>query len=94
MAQKRDGKPFIVILILLLAFMIYTSKYVSAEIDPEHSYIIFQDDFETSEARDWTINNPPEAPQGSSMRIETDDGNQVLCSRGRARVTGFPRFCS
>ena len=83
MAQKKDGKLFIIILILLLAFRIYSSKYVSAEIDTEHSYIIFQDDFETNEAGDWTINISPDAPQGSSMTVETDDGNQALCSRGQ-----------
>jgi hypothetical protein len=56
---------------------------MSAETDTLHLYIIFQDDFETGDAGDWTINIPPEAPQGSSVTVETDDGNQVLCSRGQ-----------
>ena len=39
-------KLFILFLILFAVPMVHVSKYVSAEIDTEYSYLIFHDDFE------------------------------------------------
>lgn len=51
--------------------------------DAEHTYVIFEDDFEDGEAEDWKIDIPDEAPLGSNCRVEIDDGNYVLSSRGQ-----------
>ena len=84
MVRKRDIKPLMLLLFLLLTFKTINIPNTSSEDDKHnHTYTLFHDDFETGEAADWTINIPPEAPHGSSMTIELVEGNHVLCSRGQ-----------
>lgn len=83
MVQKRDIKPLMLLLFLLLTLKINVSNTSSEDDELNHTYTLFQDDFEKGEAADWTINIPPEAPHGSSMTIELVESNQVLCSRGQ-----------
>lgn len=84
MAYFRDGRPFILLVVLLMVFQIYPGlKVTIAEEDAEHTYIIFEDDFKDGEAEDWSLNIPDEAPPGSSWAVELDDGNHVLRAKGQ-----------
>ena len=81
---KRDKRTYLMLIALLLVSQIYFGLIRSAAADDaEHTYVIFEDDFEDGEAGDWTINIPDEAPPGSSCAVELDDGNYVLSSRGQ-----------
>lgn len=60
MAHNRDGRQFILLVILLMVFQIYPGPKVTiAEEVAEHTYIIFEDDFEDGEAEDWSLSIPP-----------------------------------
>ena len=79
---KRDKRTYLMLIALLLVSQIYFGSIASvAADDTEHTYVVFQDDFEDGEAGDWTINIPDEAPLGSSWAVEPDDGNYVLSER-------------
>ena len=67
-----------------MVFQIYPGPKVTiAEEVAEHTYIIFEDDFEDGEAEDWSLSIPPNAPSGSGWAVELDDGNHVLRAKGQ-----------
>lgn len=72
-------KPALLLVVLVFSLMLKGS--VAAE-DTEHTYVIFQDDFEDGDAGGWTAYVPDWAPLGSSWAVELDDGNYVLSMRG------------
>jgi hypothetical protein len=77
-----------VLIVLLIVSLVYSGllTFVVAA-DEEHSYIIFQDDFEDGDAEEWTIDvNLADAPE-SSWAVELDDGNHVLNMSGRSLGT-------
>jgi len=84
MPNFRNGRPFILFIVLLMIFQIYPGlKVTIAEEDAEHTYIIFEDDFKDGEAEDLSLNIPDEDPPGSSWAVELDDGNHVFRAKGQ-----------
>ncbi|MFQ6074635.1 MAG: family 16 glycoside hydrolase [Candidatus Bathyarchaeia archaeon] len=59
-----------------------TSEMWSFTYTEEHTYVIFEDDFEDGEAEDWELSVPPDAPPGSAWGVELEDGNYVLSGEG------------
>ncbi|MFQ6074632.1 MAG: family 16 glycoside hydrolase [Candidatus Bathyarchaeia archaeon] len=77
-----------IVLLLLVSLLFYLGPesrlYAgSSETgDAEHTYVIFEDDFEDGDAEDWDISIPLDAPPGSTWSVELDDGNYVLSEEG------------
>ncbi len=82
--NKGDERTLIMLIGLLLVSQIYLGTIVSvAADDAEHTYVLFQDDFEDGDAGDWTIDIPPDASPGSAWAVELDDSNYVLSESGQ-----------
>jgi hypothetical protein len=72
-----------VLIALLIVSQVYSGLLTSVSAaDDEHSYIIFQDDFEDGEHEDWTIFVAPDSPLGSTWAIELEDGNHFFSQTG------------
>jgi len=75
-------RRLISITLLVLAFISLRFTASVAEGNEEHTYLIFEDDFEGGKAEDWAMNIPKDAPSGSRWSVELDDDNYVLSGRG------------
>jgi cytochrome c-type biogenesis protein CcmE len=85
MVLKNGGERTLIIFIwLLLVSQIFIGSIASVAANhTEHTYVVFQDDFEDGEAENWTIDIPDEAPLGSNCLVEEADSNYVLSSIGQ-----------
>jgi len=82
--MNNSNKSGRLILISLLAVLFISSGSAPsfAEEKEEHTYVIFEDDFEDGYSEDWMMNIPEDAPPGSRWSIELDNNNYVLSGRG------------
>jgi len=66
--------------LLLITFMIIIHSGLTCSIraGEDHTYLIFQEDFEDPEGDLLEIKLPSDAPQGSGWEIKADEGNLVL----------------
>jgi len=82
--------PILLTMLIVLQIVFGNIFSVSTEAG-EHTYVIFEDDFEDGEAGDWEIRIDPYAPPESVWAVMRDDTNYVL-SMGEGIWAGAGHF--
>ncbi len=77
MASSKLGKHVSLSLIIFM-IIVQSGLICSVEAKEEHTYLIFQEDFEDPDRHLLEIKLPSDAPQGSGWEVKADEGNLVL----------------